>query len=127
MGVIINGGMNIGSGGILISSPYIEPLYTGPICVSGGGVDGTYAFDRFYTNSGYTRPGYISVDGFISLTPFGSFGGYYFRNRTGDQEDIYFSTTSPTPEYPYLENPNSWVNYNGDPIGFPITITKGSC
>jgi hypothetical protein len=128
MGIIIDGNMNIGSSGISISPLYVEPPYTGPICVSGGGVNGTYAFDSFITYSGYTRPSYISVSGFFSLAPFGVGRGYLFRNRTGDQEELYTSTTFPAPEYPYLENPNSWVYYSTEePTGFPITITKGSC
>jgi hypothetical protein len=129
MEIIIDGSMDIDNSRILISPLYVEPPYTGPICVSGGGVDGTYAFDSFITYSGYTRPSYISVNGLVSLAPFAKYGsGYLFRNRTGDQEEIYYSTTSPIPEYPYLENPNSWVYFSSEePTGFPITITKGSC
>jgi hypothetical protein len=129
MGIIINGNMNVGSSGTLISSPYVEPLYTGSICVSGGGVDGTYAFTRFSNYYGGIRPNYTSISGLVNLTPGGKSGaGYLFRNALGDQEDIYYSTTFPTPEYPYLENPNSWAYYADDlPTGFPITITSGSC
>jgi hypothetical protein len=127
MGVNINGGLNIGSGGILISSPYIIPNdYIGPICVSGAGstdVNGTYTFIGYVTEGIYTRPSYYKAGpaNFI-ITLVG--GRYYIQVSGGDNNGQYYGNTFPAPSNPYLET--SWTIVEDGVLPFPV-ITAGPC
>jgi hypothetical protein len=125
MGVIINGGTNIGSGGILITSPYIEPPYTGSICVSGSsipGVNGTYTFFQYYTQNGFTRPEYYFNQFSISVL-YTAEGRYGLLDGTGDDTLLYEGLTFPPPLNPYLET--SWSSIGFGPES--ITVTIGPC
>ena len=122
MGVNINGGMNIGSGGISISSPYIIPNdYIGPICISGAGstqVNGTYTFIGYVTDGPTTRPSYQK--GFLIIDLVNQ--RYYIRESNGDGQ--YIGNTFPAPANPYLET--SWSTTEGGVLPFPV-ITAGPC
>ncbi len=125
MGVIINGSMNIGSGGISINTPYIPP-YTGPICVSGAGLaDGTYTFVGYQTFNGYTSPAYLSSGpSFYRIDNSTANGVYVIREYFGDSNELFQALTFPAPENPYLET--QWALYGTlDPI--PLVITAGTC
>jgi hypothetical protein len=130
MGVIINGGINVGSGGILISSPYIIPNdYIGPICVSGAeitAVNGTYTFFQYYTQNGYTRPNYTINPApfvFYNIDNLTANGAYRIVEGFGDSNELYTGLTFPPPANPYLET--SWTQYGGYPTTLITTI--GPC
>jgi hypothetical protein len=133
MGVIINGGMNIGSGRILISSPYIIPFdYTGPICVSGASlvpqVNGTYTFNGYQTVNGYTRPNYIYY--YTQFQPYlientWFSGRYQIREGFGDSNNLYEGNTFPPPLNPYLET--SWSVAGFGPEPSDVVVTIGPC
>jgi hypothetical protein len=116
-----NGSININTDPAF---PVPEPPYTGSICVSGGGADGTYAFTGFINYYDGIRPTYTSISGFINLRLEGPGGTYSFRDAFGDQAEYYNGGTIPAPAYPYLET--LWFFYNTfDPVA--ITVTKGPC
>jgi hypothetical protein len=131
MGVIINGGTNIGSGGILISSPYIIPNdYIGPICVSGAGsteVNGTYVFNGYTTDGGYTRPFYQYESApftFYAIDLNGGGSTYRIYAAFGDQNSYYKGNTFPPPANPYLETSWTLIESGTDPVP---TVTIGPC
>jgi len=131
MGIIINGGTNIGSGGILISAPYIIPNnYIGPICVSGAGspeVNGTYTFSGYTADGGYTRPYYVYESApftFYAIDLLGGGSTYRIYAAFGDQNAYYKGNNFPPPANPYLET--SWTSFDAGADPAP-TVTIGPC
>jgi len=127
MGVNINGGMNIGNGGILISAPYIIPNdYIGPICVSGAGeANGTYTFGGYYTQNGFTRPYYNSPTSRFQISVAYTGGGSYgLWDGSGNGNLLYETNNLPPASNPYLEP--SW-DFAGTFDPAPITVTIGPC
>jgi hypothetical protein len=107
MGVIINGGMNIGSSGILIS---LEP-YNNNICVSGAGtpeVNGTYTYNGDITYNGYTRPQYVFGNYILDIQLGNGYWDLY--SEIGERIDYYVDNT-------YLVGPPT------TPPAFPYQVT----
>jgi hypothetical protein len=115
MGVIINGGMNISSGGISIS---LEP-YNNNICVSGAGtpeVNGTYIKinESRYDSSNY------AINGIRLTTEYGPWG---IIIGGGGNPTFYFGQTTPPPQYPWQET--LWTASDGE---LPVpNVSYGPC
>jgi hypothetical protein len=126
MGIIIDGNINVGSSGISISPIYVEPPYTGPICISGAGstqVNGTYTFTGYVADGSIVRPEYYKTTSDFVITLAGN-GKYTIRVAGGDQNGQYIGNTFPAPAYPYLET--SWSLIEDGVLPYPV-ITRGSC
>ena len=110
-----NGSMDINT-----DPAFLEPLYTGSICVSGANipeVNGTYTFLQYFTQNGFTRPEYYFNQFSISVL-YTAEGRYGLLDSTGDDILLYEGLTFPPPLNPYLET--SWTDPN-------IVITQGPC
>ena len=119
MAVIINGGINIGSGRTLITSQPFIPIDINFACVSGAGtpeVNGTYIRinDNRYESSNYQING-------IRLS--NDLGPWAIRTGGGGDPVFYIGNTTPTPQYPWQET--SWAALDGE---LPVpTVSQGQC